>query len=360
MMKIAVIFPKHSEALFNKNSNRTFGGASVQMYNIAKELSNYKNIETYSLIPDYPVIDFQDSESFNLIKVYSENKNIISKVVRLNKAIKRIDPDVIIQHGLTEFSCLLAKYCKVKGIKFIFMFASDVEVNGKSQRTGKRIKLFRLLLKNSYKIITQNAFQKQHLKEKFGVESKIIRNGFEIPRKDLKNSGNILWVARCDKLKKPELFLDLSEYFTKEKFIMICPKSDDDKLFRDIKERAESLPNVEFHEFVPRCEIGSYFSKAKLFINTSDYEGFPQTFIEATMYSTPIISLNSNPNEFLDKYQCGFCAKGDFNKLIAEIKKYLQDSTLYRNKASNAFSYAKQNHDIKKNVKEILRVINER
>lgn len=359
-MKIAVIFPASSEALFNKNSAKTFGGASVQMYNIAKELSNYKNIKTYSFVLDYPFIDFKDKDKFNLIKTYRENDNFLVKAIKMHKTIEKKKPEVIIQHGLTEESCLLAKYCKFKGIKFIFMFAHDVEVNGRSQSNGKKIKLFKLLLKNSYKIITQNTYQKQYLKEEFGVESKIIHNGFEIPRNDHKNSGNILWVARCDKWKRPELFLDLAEHFNKEKFVMVCPKSADSHLFNNIRIRAESLKNVEFHEFVPMREINNYFSKAKLFINTSDYEGFPQTFIQATMYSTPILSLNSNPDEFLDEYKCGFCAKGDFNKLIIKIKKYLTDSKLYNESACNAFHYAKQNHDIKKNVKELLGLIYER
>ena len=71
-MKVAVVFPKDSEALFNKNSKRTFGGASVQMYLIAKELKKRADVSASSLIPDYSEINFDDSGSFDLIKTFNE------------------------------------------------------------------------------------------------------------------------------------------------------------------------------------------------------------------------------------------------------------------------------------------------
>ena len=60
ILRVITIFPKDSEAIFNKNSTRTFGGATVQMYLISKELGCRDDIECYSFITNYKQIDFED------------------------------------------------------------------------------------------------------------------------------------------------------------------------------------------------------------------------------------------------------------------------------------------------------------
>ena len=107
-LKIVTIFPKDSEALFNRSSRRTFGGADVQMYLITKELKKIKEVSIYSFIVRYPTIDFKDSGEFNLIKTFNETDSLLKKFIIYHKKIKKIRPDIIIQRGLTLFSCLLA------------------------------------------------------------------------------------------------------------------------------------------------------------------------------------------------------------------------------------------------------------
>lgn len=358
-MRIAIIFPKSSEALFNRNSSQTFGGAEVQMYNIAKEMYNHKDIKTYSLILNYKNINFKDRDKFNLIKTYNENDNILQKAIKLHKVINKINPDVIIQRGLTLESCLLAKYCKVKGIKFVYMFAHDIESEGKYQTSQKRCRLFKMLLNNSYRLIAQNKYQNSRVKEKYFKNPVIIKNGFFIKKQFEKKKKTILWVARSDEWKKPYLFIEIAKKFPKEKFVMICPKSriTTERDYHKLKNNAKKIENLNFLKFVPYNKIDSYFREAKLFVNTSDSEGFPQTFIQATMNSTPIISLNSNPNNFLNKYKCGFCTDSNINLMKTKINMLLRNKNIWRKYSEDAYNYAKENHDIKRNVKEILELI---
>ncbi len=358
-MKIAIIFPKDSEALFNCDSTRTFGGASVQLYNISKELKNYQDIEVFSLIPSYQKTDFNDERSFNLIKVFNEKDNLIIKIIKFHKEIKRIKPVAIIQHGLTLESCLLAKYCNFFKVKFVFMFAHDVEIEGIHQSTQKKCNLFKMLLNNSYKLISQNSYQEKKIKELYRKKTIIIKNGFILQDQCDLIKKDILWVARSDNWKNPFLFFDLAENFPQENFIMICPYSNNisKEEYNNLKDRGEKVKNLKFIEFVEYKDINEYFKKAKLFINTSDYEGFPQTFIQASMNSVPIISLNSNPDNFLDKYVCGFCANGNFEAMREKIRFVLKKGDLWREMSDNAYNYAKENHDIKINVRKLLKEI---
>ncbi len=91
------------------------------------------------------------------------------------------------------------------------------------------------------------------------------------------------------------------------------------------------------------------FSKPRFFVNTSDMEGFPNTFIQACKSGTPILSLNVNPDGFLDSYKCGLCARGDrqvFKHQLAELL-----SGAGANYGRNARKYAEENHDITKIIK---------
>lgn len=358
-MKIFIIFPKDSEALFNKNSKRTFGGASVQMYNIAKELSNYNNIDVYSIIPEYKQINFDDKDKFRLIKIYNETDNILLKFIKFLKKIFLLRPHAIIQHGLTTESCILAFFCWMLKIKFVFMFAHDVEVRGLRQSDNSKVKLFKLLLKCSYALITQNKYQEQTLLRNYKKNSLILYNGFEIKEKlNLKNKNKfILWVARCDSWKKPDLFIKLAKRNKAIQFVMICPKSSDQKYYDRIQKEAKKIKNLEFIEFVPYYEIEEYFKKALLFVNTSLHEGFPQTFIQAWMFSTPIISLHVNPDEIITKYECGIFCNGDFELMNRGLHRLYSDKVLYKQMAKNAFEYAWKFHNVKNNVKELLSIL---
>lgn len=357
-MKIFIIFPKDSEALFNKNSSRTFGGASVQMYNIAKELNKYKDIQTFSIIPTYDKIDFDDYDKFNLVKLYNEKDSGIVKFYKFIKYTIISKPEVIIQHGLMTESCILAFICWILKIKFIFMFAHDVEVKGLRQADQSRVLLFFFLRNFAHTIITQNKYQQDTLLHDYKCKSIIIYNGFEIKKQNKEqNKKYILWVARCDSWKQPEVFLQLARNNPDQQFCMICPKSQDESLFNNIKKQALIIKNVTFIDFVPYSEIDELFKHALLFVNTSLYEGFPQTFIQATMNRVPIVTFHVNPEDFLDKFHCGYCCNGDIELFNKKIRELIGDTKKYKILSYNAYKYAIENHNVELNVKKIISLL---
>ena len=242
------------------------------------------------------------------------------------------------------------------------MFAHDVEANGLRQKDQSRVMLFCLLRKFSYVIVAQNKYQHDTFLHKYNGKSKIIYNGFEIKKikernKDKNKKTYILWVARCDEWKQPEIFIQLAKQNPKLQFSMICPKSQDEIFFNKIKSQALTVKNLLFLDFVPYDKINEYFKYSILFVNTSLYEGFPQTFIQATMNGIPIITLYVNPEEFLNVHQCGFCCNGNIELLDEKIKELTTDRKKYGIFSKNAFKYALENHDISVTVKNLLNLL---
>ena len=98
---------------------------------------------------------------------------------------------------------------------------------------------------------------------------------------------------------------------------------------------------------MPFDKIENYFSRAKLLVNTSESEGFANTFIQAGKWAVPILTLKVNPDNFLTTYSCGLCAEGDRRKLTENLEFLLTDDK-YIELGLNARRYVEENHDVAK------------
>jgi glycosyltransferase involved in cell wall biosynthesis len=168
-----------------------------------------------------------------------------------------------------------------------------------------------------------------------------------------------LWVGRADPMKQPFLFLQLAKQIPESQFVMICPPNINRNAseYISLQEEAASIPNLEFIPFVHFPKINPYFQQAITLVNTSGSEGFPNTYIQASLNSTPIMSLGVNPNQFLTEYNCGKTFKDDLSLMAQFIQELDQTSDSYRQMSENAFRYAKKNHDISHITSQILELI---
>ncbi|MBN1765571.1 MAG: glycosyltransferase family 4 protein [Sedimentisphaerales bacterium] len=361
-MKIAIIFPKDSEALFNRHSNRTFGGANVQMFMIARELANHSDVETCSLIPNYKTIDFDDAEKFNLAKTFNETDSLFRKIFTYHKTFRKIKPDFILQRGLTLESCLLAFYARLFGMKFIFMIAHDIESEGKYQKNHARCSLFFLLLRYAYLIIAQNELERDNIVKK-GPSARvaILKKGLDFSK--IKNSRkkqyDAIWIARCERWKNPEVFLDLAAANPKLRFCMICSKVDaHEAYFDEVRNRARGLTNVTFFDFVKYDEIYTLLAKSRVFCITSDYEGdWPMTVLEAAATGLPVLSYKLNYGGLLNSYNAGYHCLGSKDMLDTYLTNLIKDNKLLSEKSNKSIRYANEAHSIKKNVNILLKLI---
>lgn len=326
------------------------------MYQIAKELGSVEGVECYTLIEDYPAIDFDEAEKFRLVRTYRKTDPVLVKFWKYHRALRRIRPDTIIQHGLTLFSSLLAIYCWFFGIRFVYMFAHDNEAAGCYQESAEKSPLFWFLLRCAYVLIAQNQYQKNELLRRYEKVSHILRNGFYLKPTRRVDGEYVLWVARHSSWKRPELFIQLAACNPSLLFTMICPPSIAED-YHALAEMAGKVKNLRFIEYVPFDQIDDYFAKAKLFVNTSDYEGFPQTFIQAAMNGVPILSLNVDPDNVLTDNSSGFCCHGSMETLNEKLGVLMANAALYREMSENAFRYAQESHDIRKNVRALLGLI---
>jgi glycosyltransferase involved in cell wall biosynthesis len=220
-------------------------------------------------------------------------------------------------------------------------------------------KAFIWALRQAKAVFSQNKDDARNLLSTTGISAQTIPNGHKMPTSQPVNKDVILWVGRSVDFKKPQLFLDLARQHPQNEFVMICQEATGEKGYDDLIAQAGMLKNLQFIERVGFNEIDDYFLRAKVLVNTSDAEGFPNTFIQACKAATPILSLNVNPDGFLDEYNCGLCCDGNTEKMATELETIVSTQA-GADMGTNARKYVEQTHDISKIVdryKEIFRTI---
>ena len=125
--------------------------------------------------------------------------------------------------------------------------------------------------------------------------------------------------------------------------------SRDIHFYQKIQQEAKAIHNVEFIGQIPHSEIEKYYSKASIFVNTSNIEGFPNTFIEAWLFRMPVVSLEIDPDEVISKNNLGFHSK-TFNQMVRDVKTLISNKNLREQMGTNGLYYVKREHNIKENV----------
>jgi glycosyltransferase involved in cell wall biosynthesis len=338
--------------LFNPQAKGVIGGAEVDSYYIASELAKDPNYHVSCIVADYGQKPVEVRESVTLIRALDFNTKRISATLSLWKALRKADAKIYVRKLSSAVTAEVALFCKRYGRSFVYRTASSVECDGTYLKEHYfRGKGFFWSLRHADAVIAQNQTDADNLAKTAGVSAKVLKNPERLPQLDEKERRTILWVGRSADVKRPELFLKLAQQMPAQQFTMICQRAVEDKQYDNFVEKAKQINNIEFIQRVPFHKIHEHFLKAKVFVNTSDYEGFPNTFIQACKCATPVLSLNVNPDGFLDEYKCGISCNGDWEQFVDSLKGMLEQQK-YTELGKNARKYADNNHDVTKIIEQ--------
>jgi hypothetical protein len=175
-----------SYPLFNQNCKITFGGSEIQIYNYAKKLAQNKNYDISVMVGDFGQKSIETYYKVNVIKSFKLNKNILNYLIspfKLFFNLLKLNPDIIIcrSKGIENLIVLIYKIIFRK--KLIYMGACDNDFNGVFFK-GFFGYLFKILIKYSSFIVSQNNYQLKTYKKNFQKNNIIsLNNSFFIEKK---------------------------------------------------------------------------------------------------------------------------------------------------------------------------------
>ena len=357
--------------LSGKNPER-IGGPDVHLFLLIKELIEH-DFNVSIIVHDEGGAPIEYINGIEVIKIHedvyrSKILNIVIELFRIWNAMRKAKAHIYFHRGGVPGA--VSPFCRLTGRKFICSIASGALVD--RELVTRKIKEFShsrfslgtfgnwLDIKLADAIIVQNKFQRTMLKKKFGKDGLLIKTPFPLSRRGTPEKANppiVLWVGAMAEVKQPELFVRLAEAIPEGRFQMIGGHSGNQELYDKIKENSKRISNFEFLGVIPFHEINDYFSRASILVNTSMFEGFPHAFIQAWMHYVPVISLNSDPDEIICRYNMGFHSK-TFEQLVKDVKILLKDEKLREEMGVNGRKYVEREHDLTTIVGEYIKLFN--
>jgi glycosyltransferase involved in cell wall biosynthesis len=242
-----------------------------------------------------------------------------SKVVA---ALSTADADVYYQSPAGVNTGFTAWFTQMTGRQFIFRVASDSDCEKEHPRIRflRDRMLFDYGLKRAHVVAAQTAYQAKLLRDNHGIVSPVVNMIVEPPSRASAQSGgsaakpvekdiDVLWLSNLRSLKRPELALELARQLPDVKFTIAGgPMPGGQTYFDDVAAAAARLPNVTMLGAVRYADTGGLIDRAKIFLNTSSIEGFPNTFLQSWIRGVPVVSF-FDPDGLVNRLQLGRVAR---------------------------------------------------
>jgi glycosyltransferase involved in cell wall biosynthesis len=277
------------------------------------------------------------------------------------RAIKSMDADVYVMRCASPQVAYARLASWLWHRKFVYMVAHEIDLSGvyvRQQGTwGKR---FEWGLRHADLIICQHEGQVRLLHERYDRAGCMLRSLCPpAPDADgMPQRHMILWVARMDAWKQPDIFVELAARIPERSFVMVGPPSETEPAdMAALRDRMAGLPNLTWIPGLPFEQVGRLFREALLFVNTSRAEGFPNTFLQAAASRVPIVSWSVDPDDVLERHGLGYCAGGNWKQFEQSVRLVAADIGLRERLGDNGQRYISERHDnarIARGFRELL------
>ena len=277
------------------------GGAELQQTLLARALAR-RGWRVSMIVADCGQPDGAVWDGVTTYKAYRPNEGIpvirfvYPRWTKLWSALARADAKIYYVSCAGGNFPQVVHFARARGRRTVFRVASDTDCDPRSLlvRHWRDKVLHHWSLRRADLVLAQTAGQQEALARNFCRGSWIIDPLLEMPGPPADFAARdigALWVGNIRALKRPQLFLQAAARMPDTSFHMIGgPLPGTERLFEETRARAQALPNVVFHGFVPQHEIGAYFERARVFVSTSEVEGFPNTYMQAWARGTPVIA----------------------------------------------------------------------
>ncbi len=300
---VCLVLPNVYPVLANKGTLKFVGGAELQ-HSIAAHLWRRMGCKVSVVTLDHGQAESELIDGIRILKAHTPSgglpilRFVHPRLTGVWAALKRADADIYYQPCAGYLTGVVAEFCHLHKKKSVFAGASDTDFNPAQVRLryARDRWLYRHGLARVDAIVAQTERQKRLCHEHVGRESLVIPNAYDPPYPPPTSRREyVLWVGGIREVKRPDRFLEIARALPELRFRMIGGPVGSDHAahayYEAIKSAASDIANLEFLGFIPYAETEPHFDHASVFVNTSDVEGFPNTFVQAWARGLPTISF---------------------------------------------------------------------
>jgi glycosyltransferase involved in cell wall biosynthesis len=350
--------------ILNRDQNiRSVGGAEVQQCILARQLHK-AGLRVSMVCLDYGQPDAIEVDGIRVFRAHAPQagvpvvRYIHPRLTSIWSAMRRANAEIYYQRGSGALTGWVSGFSRRFRRRFVYAAAHDADFDPATPlvRYWRDKCIYRAGLRRADAIIVQNSTQEALCRDMLGIEPALIASCYDPPHTATANSaGYVLWAATMRTWKRPNLVLEAARRLPAIRFRIIGGVADDASYYATIAAQARALPNVEFLGFVPYAEIEPHFDNARLFLNTSEFEGFPNTFLQAWARGIPTISF-VKPSTCLEAGPIPLAIR-NLDEMIRTIDVLSRDDGLWREVGSRLRAYFLDQHSADASTAAYMSVI---
>jgi glycosyltransferase involved in cell wall biosynthesis len=340
---ICFVAPNAYPVLAGADDIQWIGGAEVQQVIVARGLAA-RGYRVSMICLDFGQSVVVEVDGIKVLRAFRRNAGlpivrfISPRLTSLWKCMRLADADIYYQRGAAMLTGLVSAFARHHRRKSIFAVAGAPKIQLARDRW-----LYEYGVRRVDRVFVQHDEQAAFVRTAYGREPYLVPNCYQRPEESTCGRDRILWVSTIRRLKRPELMFELARAMPEFRITIVGgPSGEDPRYYKSIERQAQGLRNVEFVGFVPYSRVDRFFDEAAIFVNTSETEGFPNTFLQAWSRGIPTVS-------FVD---CGARINGaqvgwvvDSQAAMHEtIKRLMNDEALRSEAGSRCRAYFDANH----------------
>jgi glycosyltransferase involved in cell wall biosynthesis len=329
-VKICLVGFHNLPVLAREYRQHSIGGESVQQTLLGRALAR-RGHEVSMVVGDYGQRDGAKWEAIRVFKSYRAEAGmpvlrfIHPRWTGMWSALARADADLYYTSCAGMHVGLVGLFCRRFQRRFVFRTASDPDCD--KSRVGVLVRfardrwLYAQGLRRTHAILVQSASQAESLARSYRLPSRVAGMLVEEAQPAAVRDIDVLWVANIKRVKRPDRILDVAAKLPTTTIHMVgghMPGEDD--LFHDITRTVALTHNVVFHGRLPYRDANELYGRARVLVNTSDVEGFPNAYLQAWVRGVPVVTL-IDPDGVIEREGLGIAARSsdDITGAIASL-----------------------------------------
>jgi glycosyltransferase involved in cell wall biosynthesis len=281
-------------------------------------------------------------------------KGALVEAVRVIRALARANPRVVVVRGGKSVVGVVAAYCVLWRRKLVFSSANDFDFLGRAELSGYRRRLYRFGVRRADAVVVQSTRQLELARQAFPTvaASRLVRIpsfAGELPPPGDGTPTEFFWIGRLIDYKRPLLYADLAAATPEARFVLIplLPPEltgEQSDLLAQLEAAAVRTPNLAVESSLPHAALMDRLGRAVAVVNTSVFEGMPNTFIEAWSLGVPVLTLSFDPDDVVRANALGVAAGGSWEQFAAGARE-LWGGRLEREELSRRLrAYVRETH----------------
>lgn len=336
-MKICFVGAANLAVLATEYSQHTIGGEAVQQTLLARALARRGHQVSMAAL-DYGQPDGVQWDRIRVFPTYRPHAGlpvlrfIHPRWTKMWSALARADAELYYTSEAGMQVGLVALFCRWHRRRFVFRTASDADCDPRRLfvRLARDRWLYAFGLRRADAILVQSAAQALALARNYGLASRVAGMLVEWPRTSVGvRDIDVLWVGSMRRVKRPDRIIELAAALPGVAFHMVGGAvGAQQEPYRTVQQAAAARPNLFLHGPLSYRETSELYGRARVLVNTSEIEGFPNSYLQAWVRGVPVVT-QFDPDRLIERHGLGF-AVSDPAQIAGALRRLLEDNTAWR------------------------------